>query len=852
MEKIVLVDGNNLIYRSYFATAYTGSIMRNSSGFPTNALYGLVNMLNKIIDLEKPKYLLVAFDKGKTFRHEMYPEYKAGRAEIPEELILQFKKAKELLDAMGIVWIDDDANEADDIIGTFAKRARNNDEYEATIISSDKDLLQLIGKDVNVKLLKSGDFDLMTQTTFFEKYGFEPKQMIDLKALMGDSSDNIPGVKGIGEKTAIKLLKDYKTLDGVYENIDKLTPKLQEKLNVDKENAYMSYKLVTINEDVPLDKGIDDFRYYGSNVEALTALYKELEFNSFLKNIKEVKKDKQELCFIIVDEKTNLDLDEEISLFIETSEENYHKASIFGVSVCDEKNNYFIPFALFEKFIPFLKTKKIKTYDIKKHYVLLNKYNLNFVYDLFLAGYLLEYNVKEDISELATIKGEELPYFDKKEEDINVIAKRASMKARYIFDTCNDFIDEMDKKEVLKLYSEIELPLAFVLARMEIDGVNIDIKFLKEMGREISIKMELIANEIYNLAGENFNILSTKQLGEILFEKLGLQTYKKTKTGFSTGRDVLEKLKYDHDIIPLIIEYRNLSKLSSNYIDGLIDLVYEDGKIHTIYNQALTRTGRLSSKDPNIQNIPIRTPYGSKIRKAFVPNKGNLILAADYSQIELRVLAHISDAEMLIQAFKDDKDIHAITASKIFDVELYQVTKEMRRSAKAVNFGIVYGISPFGLSEDLDIPITEAKIFIDKYLEEFPGVKKYMDDTIKQAHKDGFVKTLFNRIRVIDELKQKNRILVQAGERIALNTPIQGTSADIIKIAMINIEKRIKQEGLVSKMLIQVHDELVFDVVKTELEKISEIVKFEMENVIKMKVPLRIEIDSGESWYEAK
>lgn len=863
MEKIILVDGNNLLFRSYYATAYSGNFMKNSKGFPTNALYGFTNMINKIINEECPTYMIVAFDKGKTFRHEKYEQYKDGRIEMPDELKVQFPLAKELLTHMGIKYYECDNYEADDIIGTFAKYCDEEEDFIGTIVSSDKDLLQLISHDVDIKLLKQKDYIRYNEKSFKDAYGIEPINIIDLKALMGDSSDNIPGVKGIGEKTALKLLHDYKTLNGVYDNLDKLTPKMREKLENDKDNAYMSYDLATIYKEVPMEISIPDIKLKNKNSDKLNEMYKELEFYSFLK--KEEKKVDNNIEVKIIENTSEINVQKDSAYYLEILGTNYHSSKILGMAIYNEDNSFYIPFEILEKKHDFLDKLKY-TYDYKKNYVSLKKHNINILntnFDTMIAGYLLEYNIKEDISYLANSFNYNIPFYDEmylknkskslyEEEDIKKTAKAALLKAKFIYETKNIFEEKLKEEKLLDLFEEIEMPLSKVLGDMEYNGVLIDQNELNKLGEEFKIKIELLEQSIYNDAGEKFNISSPKQLGEILFDKLQLPHGKKNKSGYSTSIDVLNKLLGKHPIIEKIIEYRTINKLYTTYVEGLKNAICRDGKIHTIYTQTLTRTGRLSSIEPNLQNIPIRNEYGALIRKAFIPSENGIIMSGDYSQIELRILSHMANIDSLKKAFYDNIDIHTKTASDIFKIPTDLVDKKMRRIAKAVNFGIIYGISSFGLSENLHIRPKEAKEFIDSYLQTYPGVKQYMDDTIKKAYEDGYVRTLFNRKRTIGELQNKNYMIRQSGERIALNTPIQGTSADIIKKAMIEIAKKLEQEKMQTKMIIQVHDELVFDVPNNEKEKIEKIIKDIMENVCELSVPLNVEIAYGKNWREAK
>ena len=861
--KIVLVDGNNLLYRSYFATAYSGNLMKNSKGFPTNALYGFINMINKIVADEKPEYMMVAFDKGKTFRHEKYTTYKGTRAETPDDLIKQFKLSRELCSALGIKSLEIDNYEADDIIGTFAKRA-NEDNLDALIISSDKDLLQLITPNVKVKLLKTHDFIMMDEAEFKNTYGLDPIRMIDLKALMGDSSDNIPGVKGIGEKTAIKLLQEYGSLDGVYKNIDSIKGSVHDKLVLDKENAYMSYDLATIYSSVPIDTSLESINKKEVNEEEYSNILKELEFFSLLKKL-EVKEEKKEINNLItVSNLSELILEDEYSIYLEILGYNYHDAKPLGVSIYSKNKAYYVPFELLIKSDIFSDNKKKYTYDLKKLLVVFDKYDIKIdknIRDLMIEGYLLNKNIKDDIAYLANQDGYDITFYDKEfgseitlhEVPESIVSKNAIKKAMYLFDKQSAFYNEIKNEEMESLYNDIELPLVYVLTDMELIGFKVDRDYLEEMQAEINNKLKELEKDIYAISNEEFNISSPKQLADILFNKLMIPYPKRVKdNNYSTSKDILDKLANDYEIVRKVLEYRMYSKLYSNYIVGLIDEIKEDGKIHTIFNQTLTRTGRLSSESPNLQNIPIRIEEGRKIRKAFIASHDSIIVSSDYSQIELRVFAHMANATNMIEAFKNDLDIHAKTASDIYNIPIAEVDKNMRRSAKAVNFGIIYGISSFGLSEDLGINVYEAKDFIDNYLKTFPGIKEYMDKEISEAYKNGFVKTIFNRKRVIDELKNKNYLIRSSGERMALNTPIQGTAADIIKLAMIKLQKILDEKNLNTKMLVQVHDELVFDVPNNEVEIVIPIIRDTMENIYKLSVPLKVDIEYGKTWYEAK
>ena len=794
MKKVILVDGNNLLFRSYFATAYTGNTMRNSKGFPTNGLYGLVNMLNKIIREEKPEYMLVAFDKGKTFRHEKYLDYKGGRNETPDDLKRQFSVAKKLVPLMGIKCFEIDNYEADDIIGTYSKMALIDPEFETTIVSSDKDLLQLINEETEVKLLKQKDYIRMNEETFIDTYGIKPIRMIDLKGLMGDASDNIPGVKGIGEKTALKLLQEYDSLENVYDNIDNIKGATKQKLIDGKESAFMSKDIATIYNEVPVTYSLEELKYDGPDVNGLREMYSDLEFYSFLKDFKEEEKKEEKLEYKIIENIDDLKLKEKVSAYLEISETNYHNADIYGMSLYDGENAYYVPFEVLKENKNILDEKEIYTYDLKKMIVSLNKYGIdikNCTFDAMIAGYILNYNVKDDIAYLANTFNYDITLFDnfKKEKNMSTeaLADLTVKKAKFIYDIKDEFINKMKEEEQLELFSNIEMKLSFVLASMEIEGVRVDTKVLDEMGENINKKLDELTSEIYNYAGEEFNIQSPKQLGEVLFEKLEIPYPKKKKTSYSTAREILDKIVNYHPIVEKIIEHRTLNKIYTTYIVGIKNCVKEDGKLHTIYTQTLTRTGRLSSIEPNLQNIPIRYKEGKEIRKAFIPEENSVFLSSDYSQIELRMFAHMSGEQNLIDAFKHHLDIHTKTAMDIYHVSKDEVTKNMRRDAKAVNFGIIYGISSFGLAEDLGVDIKTAKKFLDNYLETFPGIKNYMDKVIKDAYETGYVKTIMNRKRKIDELYNTNHMIKVQGERMALNTPVQGSSADILKKAMIDI-----------------------------------------------------------------
>ena len=850
LKKIILVDGNNLLFRSFYAT-----------------LYGFINMMNKIIKEEQPNYIMVAFDKGKTFRHDQYKDYKAGRMAVPDELKMQFPKAKEVLNSMGIKHFEIDNYEADDIIGTLSKIVDEEDQFIATIISSDKDLLQLISDEVTVKLLKQSDYIMMNRDEFFKTYQVEPIRMIDLKALMGDSSDNIPGVKGIGEKTAIQLLSKYGSLDGVYEHLNEISPKTREKLENDKDNAYKSYNLATIYREVPLDFQLEDCKYMGYNPSEFKKQLEELEFYSLLKKLdfsstSLEKEEKVEDKEIVIEDINSFSL-KDYSFYVETRGSVYSKSTILGVGIYDGEKGYFISAEEIEKYKEIFNSDVSKyTYDLKRCLVVCSGIEFNNVtFDTMIAAYLLDYVVKDDISFVARSFDVNIPDYeslygtDKRPKDISLeeLKKICCLKAKFIYDTRERLLNELNENEEMELFDKIEMPLTTVLADMEKTGIRVDRDYLKRLEEELQIQMKGIEEEIYKMAGSTFNIMSPAQLAKVLFEDLKIPYPKKVKDNkYSTSKDILDKILNEHPIVNKVLEYRTLAKLYTNYAVGLQNEIREDGRIHTIFTQTLTRTGRLSSIEPNLQNIPARNEYSKLIRKAFLPDENSLLLSSDYSQVELRIFAHMSHEANLIQAFIDGKDIHTKTASDIFHVPMEEVTKEMRRNAKAVNFGILYGISGFGLSEDLGIDIVSAKKFIDNYLQTYPGIQDYMDEAKALAYRNGYVKTLMNRKRVIEELNNKNFMIRSSGERMALNTPIQGTAADILKKAMVEIYDEFRKRNLKSKMLIQVHDELVFNVLKDELDEVKAIVQDIMENTFKLDVPLKVDIEVGENWYEAK
>ena len=854
MEKVVLIDGNNLIFRSYYATAYRGELLTNSKGLPTNAIYAYVQMLIKIISEEKPTHIMVAFDKGKTFRHESYDDYKGGRNETPIELKQQIPYAKQITRAMGITVEELENYEADDIIGTYSKKIKT----EVLLVSSDRDLLQLLSPNVKMKLLKMKDFIYYDEKSFYEDYGIKPIEVIDLKALMGDSSDNIKGVTGIGEKTALKLIKEYHTIDNLYKNIDNLKGKIKENLLNDKESAYKSLELATIYLNVPIEVNLEKILYKGSNEEELNSLLKELEFSSLFNKMK-MKKNEEKLEIEIIKD-TNFSLNEDYSLYLLSSNLSYFKSKTLGVAISTKDKNYFIKTEYFNDKI-FNNNFNKYTYDVKRVDVALSllNFNNNINFDNYIAYYLLNDKITEDIAFIMNNKGYDVKLNEdifKKDkiliEEENLI-NDACKKARFIYEEKNRLIEEIDKNDLHYLYYDIELKLALILANMEKEGILVDKSYLDNLEIEIRVKLKDLEEKIYAISEEEFNISSPKQLGVILFEKLNIPYPKKSKnSNYSTDKEVLDKIRIFNPIVSLVEEYRMLSKLNSNYVVGLKEQIMSDNKIHTIYNQCLTRTGRLSSKDPNLQNIPNHDEYGRLIRKCFISKEGYTFLSSDYSQIELRLFAEFSNVDSLKEAFINNEDIHRFTAAKIFNKDIKDVTKEERSKAKAVNFGIIYGISSFGLANDLSINVNDAKDFIDKYMEKFHGIKEYMKKEVEDAKKLGYVKTIMNRKRLIDEIKSTNYMIRMQGERMALNTPIQGSGSDILKKAMIDIDTEFKNKNIKSKMLLQIHDELVFEVKEEEIELVKEIVKEKMENAFKLSVPLIVDINLGKDLYEAK
>ncbi|PMC52804.1 DNA polymerase I [Gemella sanguinis] len=879
MDKIILLDGNSLSYRAFYAMP----ALKNKKGLYTNSVYGFTLMLERILEDTKPKYALVAFDKGKeTFRHKSYEAYKGTRDKTPTELVEQFGYVRELIESYGIKYEEHLDYEADDIIGSYAKIAEKAG-LEVIIVSGDKDLTQLASDNITVYYTKRGvtEIDYYTPEFINEKYGLTPQQIVDMKGLMGDKSDNIPGIPGVGEKTAIKLLTEYETVENVLENIDNISgKKLKERLTEGKEDAILSKKLATIFTDVPVDNKIEDLTFKEDR-EKKKELFEKLEFVSFLRKLSqensaadesetetEEEKIKKDIEIQIADKDTKLDF-KNSSLHIECYTEDYQNSDVLGVSVYVGDTAYIFSEENFfdNKYaIEYLQSQEEKTvYDIKKIIYIAKKNNKKIngdVFDIKIANYLIDVTSKSEIDKIVfNYLGE---IISSNEEIYGKGAKRSlpiqevlnsyiAKIAASILEVKPLMIKRLEEENMLDLYKNIEIKVARVLANMEFEGIHVSKKALDEMSHEFDERIKVLEGSIYTLAGSEFNIASPKQLGVVLFEDLGLPVVKKTKTGYSTAVEVLEQLQYKHDIIPLIMEYRTLTKLNSTYAKGLVKDITREGKIHTRYEQTLTQTGRLSSVNPNLQNIPTRIEEGKKIRKAFIPASNNrVILSIDYSQIELRVLAHIAQDKGMIDAFKHDVDIHTKTASDVNGVPLDEVTPTMRREAKAVNFGIVYGISDFGLSNNLGITRKRAKEFIEKYLETFKGVDKYMTDIVEFAKEHGYVETLYNRRRSLPEINAKNKIIANLNARIAMNTPIQGTAADIIKIAMISAYNYIEETKVDAKLLLQVHDELIFDVSKDILEEFTDKMVTIMEEAANLDVKLKAEASSGPSWYEAK
>lgn len=867
MEELILIDGNSLLFKAFYATSYTGNYMVNRNGIPTNGVYGFARMVEKIISTN-PKYVIVAFDYGKkTFRNELLDTYKATRKETPQELVPQFALAREYLTAHNITWYEVEGYEGDDIIGTLVDFGEKNN-LKVSVYTGDKDANQLISPQTTIYRTVKGvtELDIYNEQTLLDKYGLKPDQFRDFLGLMGDSSDNIPGIKGVGEKTALKLLHQYGTIEGLQEHQDEIKGKMGEKIRAGMEDALMSKKVATILRDIPIDVDLEKATYQGYDYETLKSFYEKYDMNSLIKSMTTEAAPKKELKLEIVDHMPEITKDS--AVYPSIYDTNYHRSIILGYGIYNDEQAYFISYenALKdESFLAYLKdeNKKKYGYDIKSA-VIGSRWNgieINgYTFDLSLASYVLEPAIKEELKYVCTHFDYEGVQYDEEvfgkgakkhipEDDI--LASHIVSKAKAIYELKDVVTKELKDKNQYELYENIELPVTRILGEMEFVGTEIDLDVLKEMDTAFDETIKKLANDIYRISGTTFNISSPKQLGQVLFEDLGLKGGKKTKTGYSTSQDVLEKIIDAHPVVPLVLEYRMLTKLSSTYLKGLQEQVFPDNKIHTIYKQTLTHTGRLSSVDPNLQNIPVRSEEGKLIRKAFVSHNGYLV-SFDYSQIELRILAHMAHVTNLIDAFNQGKDIHRHTAALVFGVKDEEVTPQMRSQAKAVNFGIIYGMSEFRLSKDIGMSISEARDFINKYFETYPEVKTYMDEVVETCKKQGYVSTLLNRKRYIPTINDKNFMVRQQAQRYAMNTPIQGTGADILKLAMIEVDKALKEKNLKSQMILQVHDELIFDVFEDELEEVMSLVKEKMENCIKMDVPLIVEGNYAKNWCELK
>lgn len=876
LNKLVLIDGNSLSFRAFYALP----LLSNHAGIHTNAVYGFAMLLEKIIKEEKPNHFLVAFDAGKTtFRHSKYSEYKGGRQKTPPELSEQFPYIRQLLDAYHIKRYELDNYEADDIIGTLSRQADEED-FETIIITGDRDLTQLATDNVTIYYTKKGvtDVDHYTPKFIAEKYnGLVPKQIIDMKGLMGDTSDNIPGVAGVGEKTAIKLLNQFESVEGVYEHIEEVTAKkLKEKLINSKDDALMSKDLATINVHSPIEVSLEDTKLtLQDDTTEKIELFKKLEFKQLLADIDTSSTNEEVIdkTFEIEQDFQNVDLNDlnEAVIHFELEGTNYLKDTILKFGFYTNHQHVVInaeDVKDYKHLVQWLEDKNTTkiVYDAKKTYVSAHRLGINIEnieFDVMLASYIIDPSRSiDDVKSVVSLYGQNyvkdnITIFGKgkkhhipEEPILNEHIASVTEAIAAVTPTMKSQLEDYNQIELLK---DLELPLARILSEMEEIGIYTDINDLKEMEFEIQKKLDVLISNIHESAGEAFNINSPKQLGVVLFETLQLPVIKKTKTGYSTAVDVLEKLQGEHPIIDDILEYRQLAKLQSTYVEGLLKVISKDHRIHTRFNQTLAQTGRLSSIDPNLQNIPIRLEEGRKIRKAFKPtSKDSVILSADYSQIELRVLAHITQDESLKHAFINGHDIHTATAMKVFNVESDQVDSLMRRQAKAVNFGIVYGISDYGLSQSLGITRKQAKAFIDDYLASFPGVKQYMSNIVKDAKAQGYVETLLHRRRYIPDITSRNFNLRSFAERTAMNTPIQGSAADIIKLAMVKFSEKIKETKYHAKLLLQVHDELIFEIPKSEVEDFSKFVEEIMEQALVLDVPLKVDSNYGATWYDAK
>lgn len=876
MKIITLVDGNSLMFRSFYATSYAGKLMQNSKGLYTNAIFGFVNMFTKIITDEDVDYIFVAFDAGKqTFRHQEFDGYKGTRKQLPDELRVQIPYIKEYLDILNIKRYETLDFEADDLIATIAEKSYN-DFDEIRIITGDKDLLQLVNDKIKVFLTRKGVVELeeFNEENFFNKNNITPLQVTDYKGLVGDTSDNLPGIKGIGQITAIKLLEQYHSLEGIYENVEELKGKTKTLFIENEDIAKKCKYLATLRKDANIDLELEEFELCEANLNKLIDFLKEMEFHSILKKLDFSKEVEKKDIHVKIIEDVNFDfhniLVSDSYVTIEVFGKNYYTGDLLGLGILIDNTNYFVTNEviknnqILKEYLENDNYKK-KTFDYKMLYVVLKRFNIdikNVDFDLLIGAYLINPAYASDDIKIVVenFKNSDLDFYDTiygantkmAVPNINVYSSYSLRKCTVIKELEIEILKQLKEMELDYLF-KIEMKLSRVLGKMELDGLYIDLPKLKEIGKDLEKKANEIAEEIFQEAQAEFNLNSPKQLGEILFEKLKLPHGKRNKTGFSTNVDVLEKLAVDHKIARNILDYRTYNKLITTYVNGIQEVTNIDSFIHPLYKQALTLTGRLSSIEPNIQNMPIRTEAGQVIREIFKSRFENgSILAADYSQIELRILAHMSKDDNMIQAFNSNVDFHAMTAARIYEIDINDVTKENRRTAKAINFGIIYGMSAWGLSETIGISPLEANIYINKYFDTYKLAKDFLDKTIETTRNEGYTKTIFNRRRYIPEINNKNNNLRSFGERTAMNAPIQGSAADIIKVAMISVFEKMNCLGLRSLLIAQVHDELVFDCPKDEVLIMEKLIKEEMENVLKLEVKLIAEVNHGNSWFEAK
>ena len=881
-KRLIIIDGNSIINRAFYALPQT---MDNKEGLHTNAIYGFTTMLFKMIDIYKPTHISVAFDrKAPTFRHKEYSDYKAGRKKMPQELFEQMQPLKELLDAFKIERFEIDGYEADDIIGTISKAAEE-DGFEVFIVTGDKDAIQLASNQTTTLITKKGvaDVEEYNYDSVIEKYEMTPTQFIDLKGLMGDKSDNIPGVPGVGEKTGIKLIKQFGSIENLVEHTDELKGSIKKKIEENKDEAIHSKWLATIVRDVPIEFDLDKMIFGDYKVDDVIEKFQFFKFTSLIKKVMDMSGTQE-----LEENNDNLEIDYDtdpsniISLIKEngafalktvTREGNLLEKNIICMYITlDGEKVFYVHEDRLDAFREVLESNEIKKYgyNMKEDYVALMPYGVvlkGMSFDIAIAEYLID-STSTNTSECGAIAMKYLMKSVKSKEELlgkGVKAKKFEDLTKeelsgYISSVLNTVVnampkmkEEIENTKIEKLFDDVEMPLVEVLGNMEYTGIKVDKEMLAELGKEFTKIISSLEEEIYGYAGEEFNINSPKQLGVILFEKLELPVIKKTKTGYSTNAEVLEKLKDKHPIIDKIGEYRQIVKLNSTYVEGLTALINPiDGRIHSTFNQTITTTGRISSTEPNLQNIPVRMEIGRRLRAVFVSDDEKRLVDADYSQVELRVLAHMSGDQNMIEAFEHGEDIHRKTASQVFNVPVEEVTSELRSAAKAVNFGIIYGKTDFGLSEDLNIPVPQAKQYIESYFAKYEKIKEFMDNIIETAEKDGYSQTMFNRRRYIPEIKSKNFMERNRGKRAAMNAPIQGSAADIIKIAMVNVFRRLEKEELKSKLILQVHDELIVETPIDELEKVEKIVREEMENAVDMKVALTVDLNTGVSWYETK